>query len=56
MNADPEVMDMIMKFLAVNAGAMLLLAGLSYVISALMLEGLAALDRWLDPSRRSKRS
>ena len=56
MNADPEVVDMIVKFLAVNAGAMLLLAGLSYVVSALMLEGLAALDRWLDPSRRSKRS
>jgi len=56
MNADPEVVDMIVKFLAVNAVALSLLAVLSYVVSALMLEGLARLDRWLDPSRRSKRS
>ena len=43
---------MIAKIMAVNAVAILLLAAMSYAVSALMLEGLAALDKWLDPSRK----
>ena len=52
MNVDPEVVDMIGKFLAVNVVVTLLLAVLSYALSALMLNSLAAVDRWLNPSRR----
>ena len=43
MNAD--VLDMIAKVVAVNVVATLILAVLSYFGSALMLEGLASLDR-----------
>ena len=50
MNLDPEVVDMIAKVVAVNAAATLLLAVMSYVLSALMLNGLASLEQWLDPS------
>jgi len=50
MNIASEVVDMIAKVVAVNAAATLLLAVMSYVLSALMLNGLASLERWLDPS------
>ena len=51
MNIDPNVVDMAAKFVAVNAVATLVLAVLSYAFSAVMLDGLDALDRWLSPSR-----
>lgn len=51
MNIDPEVVDMFGKVAGVNVVAALLLAVMSYGLSALMLNGLTALDRWLDPSR-----
>jgi hypothetical protein len=54
MNMDPEVLDMIAKVLGVNIVATLLLAVLSVAYSALMLNGLASLDRWLDPSRTER--
>ena len=54
MNINPEVVDMIGKILAVNAVATLLLARLSYAWSALSLNALAALDRWLDPSSTAR--
>ena len=50
MNIDSEVVDMIAKVVAVNAAATLLLAVMSYVLAALMLNGLASLERSLDPS------
>src|SRR5688572_16005823 len=53
MNIDSDVANMLGQVLAVNAGAVLLLAALSYGASVLMLEGVAALDRWLDPSRHA---
>jgi hypothetical protein len=52
MNIDPGIVDMIAKIVAVNAAVTLLLLVMSYVGSALMLEGLAALDRRLNPSFR----
>lgn len=55
MNMDPEVLDMIAKVVGVNVVATLLLAVLSVVFSAVMLNGLAWLDRWLDPSRLDER-
>jgi hypothetical protein len=50
MNVDSEVVDMMAKIVAVNAAAVLLLAVMSYVLSALMLNGLTSLEKWLDPS------
>jgi len=50
MKVEPEIVDMIAKVAAVNAVAVLLLAVMSYVLSALMLNGLATLEKWLDPS------
>jgi hypothetical protein len=52
MNIDPELLDMIAKYVGVNAVATLLLAVLSYFGSGWMLEGLAWVDRRLDPARR----
>ena len=52
MNIDPDVVDMIAKIVGVNAVAALLLAVLSYAGSALLLRGLEAVDRRLDPSYR----
>ncbi len=52
MSIDPEVFDMIGQILVVNAVATLLLVVMSYAISALMLDGLAVVDKWLDPSRK----
>ena len=43
MNIDSEVVDMIAKVVAVNAVAVLVLAVMSYVLSAVMLNGLASL-------------
>ena len=51
---NPGVVDMIAKFVAVNAVATLVLAVMSYALSALILNGLEALDRWLDPSSRMR--
>lgn len=48
MHLDSELLDMIAKVVAVNAVAALLLWVLSYATSALMLEGLASLEKWLD--------
>ncbi len=53
MNIDPDIADMIGKFVAVNAVATLVLAVGSYALAAASLNLLAALDRWMDPSRRS---
>ena len=50
---DPDVVKMIGKIAAVNAVATLLLALLSCAWSAVMLNALALLDRWLDPSRKA---
>ena len=47
---DPDILQAIAQVVAVNIGAMLLLAVLSYVTSALMLKAVAALDRHHDPS------
>lgn len=49
--SDPDVIDMIAKFVAVNVVATLVLAVLSYVLATVMLDRLEFLDRWLDPSR-----
>ena len=46
---------MIAKVVAVNAAAILLLAALSYVLAAVMLNGLASLERSLDPSLKPQR-
>jgi hypothetical protein len=54
MTIDPDVVDMIGKFVAVNAVATLLLAVLSYTLSAVLLSGLARLDRWLDTSQNEE--
>lgn len=43
---------MIAKVVAVNAVAVLLLAVMSYALSALLLRGVASFDAWLDPSRK----
>jgi hypothetical protein len=51
MDIDPNIVDMVAKLVAVNAVAVLVLAVMSYALSALMLDGLEALDRRLDPSR-----
>lgn len=51
MNVDPEMVVLIGKILAVNIGAALLLAVLSYAWSVLSLNALGYLDRWLDPSK-----
>ncbi len=51
MNIESDVIDLAAKFAAVNAVAALLLAVMSFVLSAFMLNRLAAFDRWLDPSR-----
>ncbi len=53
--SDPDVFGLVAKILMVNAAATLLLAGLSYATSALMLNGLAFLDKRLDPSRKPGR-
>jgi hypothetical protein len=50
MNLNPDIVLMILMGVAVNAVAALLLFGLSYFGSALALEGLAFLDKWLSPS------
>jgi len=52
MPIDPNVVDLIAKFAAVNAVVILLLAVLSYACSKLMLEGLAALEQRLDSTLR----
>jgi len=51
MTIDHDVVDMVAKFVAVNAVATLVLAVMSYALSALLLDGLEAVDRWLDPSK-----
>ncbi len=51
MNMNPEVIDMIAKFVAVNVVATLLLALMSFTLSAFMLNRLAAFDRWLGPTQ-----
>jgi uncharacterized membrane protein len=56
MKIDSEVVDMIAKVVAVNAAAVLLLAVMSYVLAALMLNGLASLESWLDPSLKPESS
>ena len=47
-----DVADIVTMLLAVNVGAMLLLAVMAYVSSVLVLDGLESLDRWLDASQR----
>ena len=49
---NPEVLNLIATFAAVNAVLVVLLAVMSYATSALMLELLSWLDRWMDPSRK----
>jgi hypothetical protein len=51
-NIDPDIADMVAKFLAVNAAATLLLAVLAYIGSALILNWLQSLDKWLDASQK----
>ena len=51
---DPNIADMVAKCLAVNAAATLLLVVLAYVGSALILNWLQSLDRWLDVSQRKE--
>ena len=53
MNFDAELVVIVGTILLVNAGAILLLAALSYAWSAFALNALAAVDRWLDPSRKA---
>lgn len=53
MNIDSGIVDMVGKFVAVNAVATLVLAVGSYALAAASLNLLEALDRWLSPSRRS---
>lgn len=52
--SDPDVLDMIAKFVGVNVVTTLVLAVLSYVLATVMLDRLAAFDRWLDPSRMTR--
>lgn len=56
MNIDPEIVDMIAKVAVMNAAATLLMVVMAYAGSALALNGLAALDKWLDPSLKPGRS
>jgi hypothetical protein len=51
MNTNPEVVVLIGDVLTMNIVIIPLMAGLSYGLSVLMLNGLSVLDRWLDPSR-----
>lgn len=52
MNIDPDIIDMVGKFVAVNAVATLVMAVMSYGLAAMSLNLLESLDRWLDPSNR----
>jgi hypothetical protein len=51
MNSNPEVVVLMGDVLTMNIVIIPLMAGLSYGLSHLLLNALAALDRWLDPSR-----
>jgi hypothetical protein len=51
MNTNPEVVVLVGDVLTMNIVIIPLMAGLSYGLSVLMLNGLSVLDRWLDPSR-----
>jgi hypothetical protein len=51
MNTNPEVVVLMGDVLTMNIVIIPLMAGLSYGLSVLMLNGLSVLDRWLDPSR-----
>ena len=53
MNIDPDIVDMVGKFVAVNVVATLVLAVGSYALAVASFNLLAALDRWMNPSRRS---
>lgn len=54
MNIDPDIAKLVTSSLAVNSAALLVLAVLSYFGSALALNGLAWLDRKLNPSHREE--
>lgn len=54
MDNNPEIGDMVTKYLAMNAAAIVVLAVLSYVSSVLLLAWLESLEKWWNASERKR--